>query len=260
VTRGADSVRPPGAVIGSVDRALRVLRMLREHRALTLTTVSRTLGVAPSTAHRLLATLVHHDFVRQDPVTRVYLPGRALLEIGLAAAGSLDIRRLARPELEALAAELEETTHLALRDRAHVVFLDSVESPRAARVTDRTGRTMPAHCTAAGKALLVQLTSQELRAVLGPDPLPSMTPQSRTTLSELERDLRRVRDVGYATNVGESERGLSAVAAAVPERSGAGTVSLTVSVPSEQVDDARVRQIGAAVIAAARRVGARVRE
>jgi DNA-binding IclR family transcriptional regulator len=260
MTPGADTSRAPGAVIGSVDRALRALLMLREQRAVTLTAVSRSLGVAPSTAHRLLTTLVHHGFARQDPMTRAYLPGRALLEIGLAAVGSLDIRRLARPELEALTAALEETTHLVLRDRAHVVFLDTVESPRAARVTDRTGMTMPAHCTAAGKALLAQLTADELRAVLGPEPLAPMTPQSRTTLTALERDLREVRRAGYATNFAESERGLSAVAAAIPAPHGTSTVSLSVSVPSEQIDGARVREIGAAVIVSAERVGARVRE
>jgi DNA-binding IclR family transcriptional regulator len=260
MTPGAETSRTPGYVIGSVDRALRVLLMLREQRAVTLTAVSRALGVAPSTAHRLLTTMVRHDFVRQDAATRAYLPGRALLEIGLAAVGSLDIRRIARPELEALTAELEETTHLVLRDRAHVVFLDTVESPRAVRVTDRTGMTLPAHCTAAGKALLAQLTAEELRAVVGPEPLAGLMPRSRTTLAALERDLRHVRDAGYATNFGESERGLSAVAAVIPEPDAVSMVSLSVSLPSEQVDGARVRQVAAAVIAAARRIGARVRE
>jgi DNA-binding IclR family transcriptional regulator len=257
MTPGADRTRAPDYVIGSVDRALRILWMLRAHREVTLTAVSRALQVAPSTAHRLLNTLLHHGFVRQDPATRAYLPGRALLEIGLAAVGSLDIRRLARPELEALTSELEETVHLVLRDRDHVVFLDTVESPRAVRVTDRTGTTLPAHCTAAGKVLLAQLTPEELRTVLGPDPLAQVTSRTRTTLAQLEADLRHVRDVGYATNFAESERGLSAVAAAIPERGGASTVSLSVSVPSDHVDGPRVRQLGAAVIAAANRVGTR---
>lgn len=86
---------------------------------------------------------MRRDFVRRDSATRAYLPGRALLEIGLAAAGSLDIRRMARPELEALARELEETVHLVVRDGDTVLFLDTVESPRAVRVTDRTGTTLP---------------------------------------------------------------------------------------------------------------------
>jgi DNA-binding IclR family transcriptional regulator len=247
--------RQPAYLVGSVDRALRILLLLRSERAVTLTAVSRALDVAPSTAHRLLTTLVHHDFVRQDPATRAYVPGRALLEIGLAAAGSLDIRRLARPELESLTRALEETVHLALRDGAWVIFLDTVESPRAVRVTDRTGMTLPAYCTAAGKALLAELAPDDLRTTLGPEPFEQVMPRTCTTLAQLAPQLRQIRTTGYATNFAESERGLSAVAAAIPDPHGISTMSVSVSVPSERIDDARVRQIGAATILAAERIG-----
>jgi DNA-binding IclR family transcriptional regulator len=256
MTPGADQRRAPEHVIGSVDRALRVLAMLRGQPAVTLTAVSRALDVAPSTAHRLLATLMHHDFVRQDAASRAYLPGRALLEIGLGAVGSLDIRRLARPELEALTRRLEETAHLVLRDRDRVLFLDTVESPRPVRVTDRTGITLPAHCAAGGKVLLAQLTPEEVSATVGPGPLARMTPRTRTEVAQLHRELCDVREAGYATNVGESEPGLSAVAAAIPDPRGISTLSVSVSMPSEHVDDARVGHIAAAVIAAAQRIGA----
>jgi DNA-binding IclR family transcriptional regulator len=217
MTPGVDRRRAPEYVIGSVDRALRVLLMLRGQRALTLTAVSRALGVAPSTAHRLLTTLMHHDFVRQDAASRAYLAGTALLEIGLAAASS----------------------------------------PRVpVRVTDRTGATMPAHCTAGGKVLLAQLTSEALGTIVGPGPLAKMTPRTRTGVAQLQRELREIQRTGYATNFGESEPGLSAVAAAIPDPRGISTVSVSVSVPSEYVDNARVRQIAAAVIAAAQRIGA----
>lgn len=256
MTPGADQpADQPVYLIGSVDRALRVLLMLRSERVVTLTAVGRALDVAPSTAHRLLATLAHHDFVRQDPATRAYVPGRALLEVGLAAAGSLDIRRLARRELESLTRALEETVHLVLRDGSQVVFLDTVESPRAVRVTDRTGMTLPAHCSAAGKVLLAQLAPDALRTTLGPEPFEQVMPRTCTTLAQLEPQLRQIRTTGYATNFAESERGLSAVAAAIPDPHGISTLSVSVTVPSEHIDDARVRQIGAAVITAAERIG-----
>jgi DNA-binding IclR family transcriptional regulator len=257
-SRAAQPADPPAYLVGSVDRALRVLLMLRSERAVTLTAVGRALDVAPSTAHRLLTTLVHHDFVRQDPATRAYLPGRALLEIGLAAAGSLDVRRLARPELEALTRTLEETVHLALRDGNQVIYLDTVESPRAVRVTDRTGMTLPAHCAAAGKVLLAQLAPDELRATLGPEPFEQVMPRTCTTLGQLEPQLRQIRTTGYATNFAESERGLSAVATAIPDARGISTMSVSVTVPAERIDRARVREISAAAAAAAERIGKRV--
>lgn len=247
----------PDYLVGSVDRALRILLLLREEHSVTLTAVSRALDVAPSTAHRLLSTLVRRDFVRRDSATRAYLPGRALLEIGLAAAGSLDIRRMARPELEALARELEETVHLVVRDGDTVLFLDTVESPRAVRVTDRTGTTLPVHCTAAGKVLLAQLDPEALQTLLGDAPLARITPRTHVDRRALERELGRIRRIGYATNFAESERGLSAVAVAIPEPGAVSSLSVSVSVPSEHIDDARVWRIAEAVVAAADRVADR---
>jgi DNA-binding IclR family transcriptional regulator len=253
----AEPPRAPGYIVGSVDRALRILLLLREEHSVTLTAVSRALDVAPSTAHRLLTTLLLHDFVRRDSATRAYLPGRALLEIGLAAAGNLDIRRLARPVLEELTRELEETVHLVVRDGATVLFLDTVESPRAVRVTDRTGTTLPAHCTAAGKVLLAELDRVALWALLGSAPLARLTPRTRVERRDLEHELEHIREVRYATNFAESERGLSAVAAAIPDPGAVSTMAVTVSVPSEHIDHARVRRIADAVITAAQRVAAR---
>ena len=133
--------------------------------------------MARSTAHRMLATLLSEGFVRQDPVTKTYGPGRRMLEVGLAALRNLDVRAAARPELEALRDELGETVHLVLLEGTHILFVDSVESNRAVRVGSRTGMTMPAHCTAAGKVILAGLPPDALEEYL--DALPAgLTPRS----------------------------------------------------------------------------------
>ncbi|HSJ44610.1 MAG TPA: IclR family transcriptional regulator [Euzebyales bacterium] len=247
----------PAYLVESVDRALRVLQLLRERQDLTLTTVSRSLGVAPSTAHRLLSTLAYRDFVRQDPDTKVYTAGQALLTIGLAAVGSLDVRRLARPELEALAAELGETVHLACLDGDKVLFLDTVESPRPVRVTDRTGVTLPAYSAASGKVLLAELAPDVLQGLL-PKVLPAVTHRTCTSRDELDRELAEIRRTGFAVNLGESERGLSAVAVAVPSSSGPSALALTASVPSEHISAGEIERMAAATGAAATRVGTRL--
>jgi DNA-binding IclR family transcriptional regulator len=256
VARGAPE--RPAYPISSVDNVLQVLKLLRGREPLTITEVSRSLGVAPSTAHRLLAMLRYHDFVRQDPQTKAYRPGRALLELAVSVSAGLDVRARARPELEALSRELDETVHLVTLDSGTVFFLDSVESRRAVRVTSRAGLEMPAHCTAGGKALLAGLAPAELRERLGADPLPSMTGRSLTTLDALERELRAVRRAGYATNLGESEDGLAAVAVPVPGAAGAGALAITVSTPSDRMDARRVPTVAAAAIAAAERVAERL--
>src|SRR6516225_9220993 len=108
--------------------------LLRSQPRVRLSEASEHLGVALSTAHRLMAMLAYRGFVRQAPDSRAYLAGPALVEIGLAAVRQLDIRRQARPVLEGLAAALGETVHLAALEGRNVRYLDAVESSRALRV------------------------------------------------------------------------------------------------------------------------------
>ena len=172
---------PPAYPIASVDNALRLLRLFRDQPRVRLSEASEHLGVAVSTAHRLLAMLAYHGFVRQDPDSRAYLAGPALVEIGLAAVRQLDIRAQARPVLEDLAAALGETVHLTVLEGGDVRYLDAVESSRALRVTARTGSVLAANCTASGKALLAGLPDAEVTArFAGEPPLPALTGRSIT--------------------------------------------------------------------------------
>ncbi|MEJ7773134.1 MAG: helix-turn-helix domain-containing protein, partial [Geodermatophilaceae bacterium] len=141
----------PTYPITSVGNALRLLLLFRERKAIRLSDASDYLGVANSTAHRLLAMLVHHEFVEQDPGQRTYIAGPALVEIGLAAVRGMDLRTSARPILEELAARSGETALLSRLEGDTVVCLDSIESKKALRVATQAQLTLPAHCTASGK-------------------------------------------------------------------------------------------------------------
>ena len=155
----------PAYPIASVDRALRLLLLVAQRSRVRLSEASEALGVAPSTAHRLLAMLVFHDLVRQED-RHAYVPGPALATIARAVVQEADLRELARPILEDLAATADETVHLSALDGRMVRYLDAVESTRALRVTARTGRTVPAHYAAAGKALLAALTPNQVERML----------------------------------------------------------------------------------------------
>lgn len=135
---------PPQYPIESVDNVLRVLLLMGERQKLRLTDVSQYLGVASSTAHRLLAMLQFRGFVRQDTVTRSYVPGPGLDNLAFGVLRRLDVRNRARPVLERLNADLQETVHLGRLEGADVHFIDSIESSRALRVGSRLGRAMAA--------------------------------------------------------------------------------------------------------------------
>jgi IclR family transcriptional regulator, acetate operon repressor len=243
---GAATGRPPAYPIASVDNALRLLMLFRGQPRVRLSEASEYLGVAYSTAHRLMAMLAYHGFVHQEPDSRAYVAGPALVEIGLAAVRELDIRRHARAALEHLAASLGETVHLAVLEGSNVRYLDAVESSRALRVASRTGSVLAANCTASGKALLAELPDAEVSAIFaGSAALTALTARSITSRPRLLAELRQVRDQGCALNVEESEEGVASVAVAVRGPHQVPAAALVVSAPVSRMTDQAASRIKA---------------
>ena len=227
---------PPQYPIESVDNALRVLLLLGEQPKLRLTDVSRYLGVASSTAHRLLAMLQYRGFVRQDAATRSYLPGPTLDGLAFGVLRRLDVRTRARPVLERLNTDLGETVHLGRLEGGNVHFIDSLESARALRVGGRLGMSMPAHCTSTGKALLAELGEEEFLRLYPDEDLVQLTPHSIGTRTALIAALADVRARGYARSMEEAEEGVTSVAVALHSTQSP-RLAINVSVPISRMTD-----------------------
>ena len=243
-----DTARRPNYPIESVDNVLRLILLMAEHKQMRVSEVSVELGTALSTAHRLLAMLVHHGFVIQDPDTKMYRAGPALLRVGLRVVRDLDIRTFVRPFAEDLRDETGETVHVAVLQGNEMLFVDCVESPNALRVASRVGTRMWAHCTSVGKAWLACETDDTIRARYPEAKLPALTDRSITARSTLMTALLETRRRGYATNEGESELGVGSVSTAVRDRTGKPLVSISVSFPLVRMPKERVTQLGAAVM------------
>jgi DNA-binding IclR family transcriptional regulator len=245
----------PQYPIESVDNALRLLLLLGERSEIRLTEASQYLGVASSTAHRLFAMLQYRGFVRQDPRSRVYGPGPALTGVAFAVLGRMDIHRLARPVLQELSVSLGETIHLGVLEGTMVRFLDAIESTRAVRVASRLGRSLPAHATSTGKAILADLTLEELRRLYPDEELAQVTSKSLSRRVDLERQLDRVRRLGYATNREESEEGVASVAVSIPSQAPGLRLAVNASAPVGRLPSAKVKEFGATLLHAARTLG-----
>lgn len=250
------SAAPPGQAsqhpvepqypIESVGNALRLLLMFGESPRLRLSDARDQLGVAHSTAHRLMAMLVYHGFVVQDPLSRAYVAGPALMDIGLSVVSTMDIRSLARDLLEDLSAQTHETVHLAQLEGPRVRFLDGVESDQALRVVSRTGRTLPAFATSVGKALLAELTLEQLRGIYPADELPDPpTVRSLRSRTALEQELEQVRLRGYAANSAESEDGVSSVGVAVMHPTRGAVAALSLAAPAARMSASQARSAAA---------------
>lgn len=247
----------PNYPIGSVDKALRLLRSFANHSAVRVADVSKELDVARSTAHRLLEMLQHHEFVQQDPVSRAYVAGPALLKIGLAAVRKFDVRSLARPVIEDLVTQVQETAHLVVLSGNDMLIVDAVESPRLLRIGSRLGGSVPAHAAAGGRALLANLPVARVEELYPKERLQPVTEQTMTSRKELMCALEAIRSCGYAISVGEVEPEVATVAAAIRTCSGRTTpAAITISVPRSRVQEEDLPRLGQAAVEAADRIAA----
>ncbi|MGY1703434.1 IclR family transcriptional regulator [Geodermatophilus sp. SYSU D00697] len=245
----AASAPPEGPTTTSVDNALWLLQLVGDRQALRVAEAAELLGVARSTAHRLLTALRRRGFVTQDRPNGAYRPGPALYEIGLAAVSRIDIRRVARPVLEQLREETQETVSLALLEGTTVRFLDCAESPRSVRVGNRTGVVRPAHASAVGKAILAGLSDAELDRRYPDGTLPpAPTAAAHTRLAALREELATIRAQGHALNWEETADGVCAVAVALKDTVGQPLAGLGVAAPSSRMGDVEaIRALAPAV-------------
>jgi DNA-binding IclR family transcriptional regulator len=250
----ADSLAPQYP-IESVDNALKLLLLLGEQPQIRLSEATRYLGVASSTAHRLLAMLTYRGFVRQDPVSKAYLPGPSLTGVAFAIFSRIDIQGAATSIMRSLSDQLGETIHVGMLDGASVRFVAAVEGPAAVRVVSRLGRTMPAHCTSTGKVMLAQLSQPELRALLPDEQLERITAASIGSRAELEAELLRIRGRGYAINREESEEGVASVAVPIPTRAPGLRLALNAAAPQHRLGSAQHASVAAVLVKAAKEIG-----
>ena len=253
-----DTEQKPQYPVESVDRALRLLLMFREHQEIRLSSARDELKVSQSTAHRLMAMLVYHGFATQNPATRVYRAGPALFEIGLAVVSNLDIRAAARPVLESLAATTGETVHLGLLEGNEVRFIDVVESGLALRVSGRVGRRLPAHATSLGKAMLAAMTDDQVRALYPREALPAVTGRTMTRRADLLAELERIRARGYASNSEESEEGVSSTGVAIVHPARGVLGAITIAVPLSRMTGQKEERHAALLAEASRSVTAQL--
>jgi IclR family transcriptional regulator, acetate operon repressor len=250
---------PPAGRLTSVDNALWLLQLVAERQALRVAEAADLLGVGRSTAHRLLSALRRRDFVMQDRPNGAYRPGPALNAIGLTAISRIDIRRAARPILEELRDQTQETTTLAVLEGTMIRFVDCAESAQSVRVGYRTGTVRPAHASAVGKAILAWLPASELRRRYPDDELGPGAPTAITSLQVLESELALIREQGYALNWEETTEGLSAVAVALRDAAGFPQASISVAAPSSRTRSIEgIRAFAPAVLRAAEMVQERL--
>lgn len=236
---------PPHYGIASVDHALQLAVMLQVEGPLTVSAAADRLGVARSTAHRLLSMLVYRDFAVQR-ADRRYDAGPVLSVASTSRSRIALLREVAVPHLEMLAQHTQESANLLVRTGALSRFIACVEGPQVLRVGNREGMAFPAHLTSGGRLLLADLDDERLAAVY--ESQHAADPEGgRVDLAALRADLRRLRERGFALNVEGTETGVTAVGYPIRDGHGNAIAAASVGMPSSRFAESRLAGLVAAL-------------
>jgi DNA-binding IclR family transcriptional regulator len=225
--------------VKSADRVLDIFELLAaEPQGLTLSRISDKLGIARSSAHGLVHTLLQRGYLNQEDATRkTFRLGVRLIQLGLNVGDRLELRAAARPLLERLVSATHDTALLVVPDRGELLYVDKVVSDVCDVRTDpRSSARRPLHCTGVGKALLSALDDESVAAMIERLGLSRATVFSITEPSALLADLVATRRRGYAVDRQEAVPGVCCVGAPVRDYTGRPVASISLSTIREFFD------------------------
>lgn len=236
-----------GATIQSLDRAVRVMKILAQSEGMSLTEVSDAAGESPSTIYRVLTTLQHHgivDFVEAD---QLWFIGVETFRIGSAFLGRTRLVERSRPVMRELMGRTGETANLAIADEGQVIFVSQVETHEPIRAFFRPGTRTPMHVSGAGKAMMAHYPQERIDALIRQQGLPGFTDSTITERGALIADLAATRARGWSVDDEERTAGMRCIAAPIFNEFGEAIAGISISGPSVRVSPERSDELGALV-------------
>ena len=228
--------------VQSVERIFQLIESLAAHPAgAGLQRLAQDTGLAKSTVHRLLASLVSLGYAAQDENGRYRLTLK-MFELSSGIVNSMDIMDVAKVHLERLAQRTGEAVHLVIRDGQDIVYIYKTESGPM-RMSSRVGLRSPLYCTGVGKAILATLPADEVAQIWQHTTPQKLTAHTIVEFDALQAQLTEVRACGYAIDDEENELGVRCVAVAIPGVGGRADSAFSISGLAPYMTPERIRRI-----------------
>ncbi len=241
-----------------IAKALEVLEELAHDGPLSLAELAQQVEQPKSSVFRYLVTLEERGYVRRNAATEQYSLGIKLIELGNLVTGQFNIHEEAIGYMRQLLDKFRETVNLAILEDGKVVYLDILEGTQSVRMAARPGQRDFAHSTAIGKSHLSYLPQDQLIAILRRHGLPTMTEATITTIEDLQIELQRVRERGYAIDNMENEPGVRCVGAPIFNHQSQVIAAISVSGPASRITPSQVETIGRELVVATRMISERL--
>lgn len=206
--------------------------LINKKKSISLSELVVELNLYPSTIHRILDTLNYIGYVEKEIGTDKYQLGLKAIELGTAKLSQIDLIKESSIYLEKLSEKFNENVYLGVLFEGEVMFMAKKEAPRAIRYITHVGTRAYLHCTALGKVLLASLSLNEREKVIGNKSLPRLTKNTIVNKKELEKELGKIRKLGYAVDCEEYENEIRCLAAPITDHNRKVIAAISISGPS----------------------------
>lgn len=237
------------SAIRTINRVCDILNSYGEGETmLTLTEISKKIGIPKSTTHRLMEALSSQGLLNRDSDGRSYRLGYQLIRWGILSQNSLDLRNTALPLLRNLAMETGETAVLSVRAANYGIWIETVESKYPVRLAMRIGKPLHLHAGASSKVLWAFLQESEVEQILNEIDLIPLKTNTITQKDKMRQELDKIRQRGYATSFEETDDGVMGVAAPVFNHTGKPIAGIGIVAPVSRISEDKVPEIAKLVI------------
>lgn len=233
-------LKPGDGYVQSFARGLEVIRSFSAKAPRqTLTEVAGRTGLSRAGARRILLTLEALGYVRSDG--KLFSLSPRILDLGFSYLSSMPIWNLAEPVMEALVAQVHESSSAAVLDGTDIVYVLRVPTRKIMSISLGVGSRLPAYCTSMGRMLLSALAPDDLVQLLSASELIERTKYTLTDAKEISAKVAQARRQGWSLVNQELEEGLISLAAPIFDRSGQMVAALNISGQANRTS-ARVMQ------------------
>lgn len=245
----------PTAVIATSSTALKALRVLEAVAAgtgpATLGDVAARAALDKSTTYRMLSTLVVAGYVRQDAGSRRYSLSYRVVSLSRNLLADDEVFQLTRGVLDGLSQTTGEAIHLCVLDGRESVLVQRVKGTQLVAVEFQVGDRSPLHCTSIGKALLAYQEAELVDAVIAAG-LPRLAVNTIVEPESLRRELRLVRERGYAIDDHEFADSMRCIAVPIFERDARVRMGISISGPDSRFSIDHLERLRGPLLAASR--------
>ncbi len=218
--------------VPNLERGLMVIELLAtKNKGLTLAEITETLSLTKTTTFRVVSTLIFKNYLQKNETTKKITLSRKMLTLGISSMNEQSIVEISIDVMRALRDELKESVMLGVLLDSKGTILEQVSSSYPVKLSVEQGTQFNIHSSVGGKCILANLTSKETDDILDSISLTKFTKNTITSKREFKKQLKEVKEKGYAIDNGEDIQGIHCIGAPIFNEQGYPVAALWITAP-----------------------------